>query len=158
MSFREFMMHKAVKLSLAGAGALVSLFIIALVVLSTVIDLNDYKDRISTIVFDNTGRTLVFDGELDLLVFPRFGVELGGLSLSNAEGFGPEPMIKVSSASVTVLTTLTTGLLSVVPVSHQISRPSKVTPTSTVLLSCLFIPPPCVSVIQLIFPDRCLQV
>jgi len=104
MSFREFMMHKAVKLSLAGAGALVSLFIIALVVLSTVIDLNDYKDRISTIVFDNTGRTLVFDGELDLLVFPRFGVELGGLSLSNAEGFGPEPMIKVSSASVTVQT------------------------------------------------------
>ncbi|BCS87886.1 AsmA family protein [Pseudodesulfovibrio sediminis] len=97
-------MRKVAKWSLIGAGGLAFLFVLALVVMVTVIDLNEYKDRIAQAVEHTTGRTLTFDGDLNLLVFPRFGVELGGLTLSNAEGFGPEPMITTASGRVTIQT------------------------------------------------------
>jgi len=95
-------MNKAVKLSMIGIGIVAALFLVALIVFVSTFDINDYKDRITQSVLDETGRTLRFDGDLKLKVFPRLGVELGGMSLSNAEGFGKKPMVQVLSALVNV--------------------------------------------------------
>ncbi|MGE4420845.1 MAG: AsmA family protein [Pseudodesulfovibrio sp.] len=95
-------MGNFLKFGLIGLGVCLILFIIAAVVFMAVFDPNDYKDRISRAVRDETGRTLTFDGDIGLTFFPSLGVRLGGLSLSNAEGFGPEPMVSVRSALVTV--------------------------------------------------------
>jgi len=95
-------MNKAVKVSMIGIGIVVALFVVALIVFVSTFDLNEYKDRITQSVQDETGRTLRFDGELDFTLFPRFGVKLGGMSLTNAEGFGRKPMVQVVSACVFV--------------------------------------------------------
>jgi AsmA protein len=95
-------MGNFMKFGLIGLGVCLLLFVAAAVVFMAVFDPNDYKDRISRAVRDETGRTLTFDGNIGVTFFPSLGVRLGGLSLSNAEGFGPEPMASVRSALVTV--------------------------------------------------------
>jgi len=95
-------MNKVVRYSVFFIGTCVALFVAALLVFSSVVDPNDYKDRISRIVFEETGRTLIFDGDLDLLLFPNLGIEMGAVSLSNNADFGPDPMIRASSACVSV--------------------------------------------------------
>ncbi|BDQ36896.1 cell envelope biogenesis protein AsmA [Pseudodesulfovibrio nedwellii] len=95
-------MNKVAKYSIFFIGTCAALFVVALLVFSSVVDPNDYKDRISRIVLEETGRTLVFDGDLDLLLFPNVGIEMGAVSLSNNADFGPDPMIRASSVSVSV--------------------------------------------------------
>ena len=95
-------MNKTVKLSMIGIGIVAALFFVALIVFASTFDLNDYKERITQSVLDETGRTLRFDGDLNLILFPRLGVELGGMRLSNADGFGRKPMVQVLSAQVNV--------------------------------------------------------
>ncbi|MBI9081915.1 MAG: AsmA family protein, partial [Pseudodesulfovibrio sp.] len=93
---------KAVKLSMIVIGIVIAVFVAALIVFVSTFDLNAYKDRITNAVLDQTGRTLHFDGELELTLFPRLGVTLGGMSLANVESFGPKPMVQVVSARVFV--------------------------------------------------------
>jgi AsmA protein len=95
-------MGNFLKFGLIGLGVCLVLFVVAAVVFVAVFDPNDYKDRISRAVREETGRTLTFDGDIGVTFFPSLGVTLGGLSLSNADGFGPEPMVSVRSALVTV--------------------------------------------------------
>ncbi|WP_319584300.1 AsmA family protein [uncultured Pseudodesulfovibrio sp.] len=95
-------MGNLLKFGLIGLGLCLTLLAVAAVVFLIVFDPNDYKDRISRVVLKETGRTLHFDGDIGVSFFPRPGVTLGGLSLSNADGFGPEPMASVRSAHVTV--------------------------------------------------------
>ena len=76
-------------------AAIVSIFL-------AVFDANTYKDDLSALVLEHTGRDLQFHGDVSLTVFPALGMKLGAMSLSNAEGFGPQPMIKVRQASVSV--------------------------------------------------------
>ena len=95
-------MGNIMKFGLIGLAVCLALVIISALVFAAVLDPNDYKDRIAKAVFDETGRTLTFDGDIKLTFFPRLGVTLGALSLSNADGFGPDPMASVRSARVSV--------------------------------------------------------
>jgi len=95
-------MGNFLKFGLIGLGVCLALFVVAAVVFMAVFDPNDYKNRISRAVFKETGRTLAFDGDIELSFFPSPGVKLGGLSLSNSDGVGPQPMISVRSSRVTV--------------------------------------------------------
>jgi len=95
-------MSKAVKLSMIGFGILLAVVTLAIIVFASTFDLNDYKERISRAVKDETGRTLIFDGDLKLEYLPRLGVALGGVSLSNAAGFSPEAMVRADAAHVSV--------------------------------------------------------
>lgn len=95
-------MHKAVKMSMIGIGIVAALVIAAVIVFVSTFDLNDYKGRISQAVEEETGRTLLFGGDLTLTIFPALGVELGPLSLSNAHGFGEAPMVQANSGHVSV--------------------------------------------------------
>ena len=81
-------MAKLLKLLGIVVGALIGLFVIALVGVALVFDPNDYKPEISAAVEDATGRTLTLDGDLELNLFPRLRIALGEAALSDAAGFG----------------------------------------------------------------------
>ncbi len=81
-------------------GALVVLVVAALVVVGMLLDPNDYKDDITAAVARATGRQLTLDGDLSLELFPTVRIAVGSASLSNAQGFGSEPMAKIGSAEL----------------------------------------------------------
>lgn len=95
-------MTKFLKWILAGVGVVIVLVVIAGVVLPMVIDPNDYKEEISTAVFEETGRELTIGGEIKWTVFPSVGLELSEVKLGNRSGFGDEPMLDIGNVGVSV--------------------------------------------------------
>ena len=83
-------------------GAVVLLFVVAVVALTMFFDPNDYKDEISAAVEQSTGRQLTLDGDLELDIFPGIRIALGEATLSNAAGFGAEPFAQIDGASLAV--------------------------------------------------------
>ena len=74
----------------------------AVIVLPMVVDPNDHKDKIVDAVKDQTGRDLAITEDLKLSVFPWIGIETGGVTLSNAKGFGDAPFAKIRQLGVRV--------------------------------------------------------
>jgi AsmA protein len=95
-------MKRMIKILLALAGALVLLLVLAAVVLPLVYDKQDLKQAIAGEVGKQTGRELRIDGALQFSVFPWLAVEVGDLSLSDATGFGDQPMAHIGKARVGV--------------------------------------------------------
>lgn len=95
-------MGKLLKVLLTVIASLLLLIIIAAVVLPLVIDPNDFKPQIQTLVKDNTGRELKIEGDLDLSVFPWIGLSTGKLSLSNADGFDGKPFAQIEESDIKV--------------------------------------------------------
>ena len=95
-------MSKAVKIVVAAVAGLVLIVAAAMVLAVILINPNDYKGEIADTVRDKTGRELVFDGDLELSVFPWIGVKTGGISLSNAAGFSEKNMFSLKSADVSL--------------------------------------------------------
>ncbi|HWN40337.1 MAG TPA: AsmA family protein, partial [Gammaproteobacteria bacterium] len=83
-------------------GVVVVLLIVAGVAVSLLFDPNDYKDEITAAVQDATGRQLTLDGDLELAVFPTIRIAVGGAALSNAPGFGDQPMARIGSATLSL--------------------------------------------------------
>ena len=83
-------------------GMLVILIVAAIILVPMFVDLNDHKERIVQEVKKATGRDLVIAGDIGLSVFPRFALDLNGLSLSNAPGFKAEKFAAVTRAQVRV--------------------------------------------------------
>lgn len=81
---------------------LLVLVVAAVVMLPQLIDPNDYKDQIVAKVKQATGRDLVIRDRLELAVFPALAVQLGGVSLSNAPGFGDAPFAQVEKLDLKV--------------------------------------------------------
>jgi AsmA protein len=81
-------------------GALVVLVVAVLAAVAMLFDPNDYKDDITAAVARATGRQLTLDGDLALALFPTVRIAIGSAALSNAQGFGPEPMAKIGSAEL----------------------------------------------------------
>ncbi len=65
-------------------------------------DANLYKQDLSDLVRQKTGRELQFFGDVGLTVYPALGMQLGAMSFSNAPGFGAQSMIKVNKVSISV--------------------------------------------------------
>ncbi|MGB0866170.1 MAG: AsmA family protein [Granulosicoccaceae bacterium] len=65
-------------------------------------DLSQYKDSIEKQAEAATGRKLSINGDIDVSLFPWVKLETGAIELANAEGFGDQPMISLSSASAGV--------------------------------------------------------
>ncbi len=95
-------MGKLLKILLTVIASLVLLNVIAIVVLPFIIDPNDFKPQIQTVVKDNLGRELTIEGDLQLSVFPWIGVSTGKLSLSNAEGFNNKPFAEIQESDIKV--------------------------------------------------------
>lgn len=82
--------------------AVIIIIVAGLIALPFIVDPNDYKDEISTQVEKVTGRNLTLQGDIGLSVFPWIALELGPLSLSNAEGFKADAFAKVEAAEIRI--------------------------------------------------------
>ena len=81
---------------------LIVLVVAALIALPFFINPNDYKDEISHEVEKATGRNLTLQGDIGLSVFPWIALDLGPLTLSNAEGFKADSFAKVQAAEIRI--------------------------------------------------------
>ncbi|MBI9112324.1 AsmA family protein [Maridesulfovibrio ferrireducens] len=95
-------MSKPIKIIGIVVASLVVVVVAAMVLATIFINPNDYKDEISKIVRDKTGRELTFDGDIKLSVFPWVGVTTSGVTLSNAPGFSEKNMFSLKSADVSL--------------------------------------------------------
>ncbi|MGL5047884.1 MAG: AsmA family protein [Shewanella sp.] len=77
---------------------MVTLILLVTVYLTVFFDPNDFKPEIVDAVKKQTGRELVITDDLSWTFFPVIGINLGGLSLSNPEGFTPKAMLEIKKA------------------------------------------------------------
>lgn len=66
------------------------------------VDWNNFKDTIQNQVKQQTGRDLTIAGDLSPSVFPWAGIEIGEISVANADGFGEQPFASIKGADVKV--------------------------------------------------------
>ncbi|MGA7799556.1 MAG: AsmA family protein, partial [Gammaproteobacteria bacterium] len=83
-------------------GLLIALIITLSLALPLFINPNDYKDKITSLVKEQTGRTLTIAGNIGLSVFPWLGLEVNKVQLSNAPGFGDQPFARVGEVDIRV--------------------------------------------------------
>ncbi|MCG8382284.1 MAG: AsmA family protein [Gammaproteobacteria bacterium] len=76
------------------------LLVIVLAVMLATLDINRYKDDITQLVQQQTGRDLEIAGEIDLSFFPWLGFSVQSVSLSNAAGFKPETFAAVDTVNL----------------------------------------------------------
>lgn len=95
-------MNKPLRVLAIVIGVVVLLGVAAALILPRVIDPNVYRDRITALVKEKTGRELVIAGDIGWSVFPWLGVELGEVRLANAQGFGDQPFAQVAGMQVRV--------------------------------------------------------
>ena len=91
---------KAPGMLLRVGGLLLALVIGGVVIVAAFVDPNDYKPEITALVEEKTGRTLALHGDIELAFFPRPGVKIRRVELSNREGFGPAPMLTMAQAAI----------------------------------------------------------
>ena len=101
---------------LLGLVPVILFLVAAIAVFIVVFDANEYKTELSDLVREQTGRELVFYGDVELTFFPALGMRLGAVSLSNPVEFGAQPMIRVGQASVSV------DLVSLLKLAPEIDR------------------------------------
>ena len=82
----------------AIGGGLILLVVIGVGILTATFDPNKYKGDITKAVKDKKNRTLAIPGDLKLAVFPKLGVELGALTLSDFKS--EKEFIKLEGAKV----------------------------------------------------------
>lgn len=92
-------MKKAVKILLIVVLALVLLIAGAVAVITMVIDPNDYKGEISSLVEKNTGYKVDFNGPLSLKYWPRLALHVEDIVVAGDPAFGDEPLLSVGEAS-----------------------------------------------------------
>jgi len=95
-------LSKPIKILLVIVALVLLLPVIAAIIATQVIDTDDIKKLAADQVAAQTGRQLTIDGEIGMSIFPWLSLDLGHTSLSNAPGFGTEPMIEVEQISVSL--------------------------------------------------------
>ncbi len=95
-------MAKLIKILIFGSIFLLVVAVTGAVALVALIDPNDYKEQITTEVKTATGRDLTLAGNLSWSFWPKLGVSMEQVSLSNAPGFGDQPFMSIGKAQVAV--------------------------------------------------------
>lgn len=97
-------MSKLIKWLLGSLVTLVVVVIALIIIVPMVVDPNDYREDISNLVKEKTGRELEFDGELSVSVFPWAGIVTNGVSLSQPSEIGNDngPMLSMDEAQLRV--------------------------------------------------------
>src|SRR5450755_2927727 len=83
-------------------GGIIALLAAGLLAVWLWVNPNAYKTRIITAVKESTGRELLLTGDIKLSLFPWVALELGPAALKNLPGFGEEPLLTFSHATVRV--------------------------------------------------------
>ena len=84
------------------AGGIVALLALVLLCVWLLVNPNAYKGKIIAAVKESTGRELRLPGDIKLSVIPWVALKLGPASLGNPPGFGDEPFLSFTQASVRV--------------------------------------------------------
>jgi AsmA protein len=87
---------------LLAAGTIIVLALASGLAALILIDPNDYRGEIETVVEQQTGRQLSISGELEFRAFPCCGLKLGPLGLSNPPGWREPDFASVERAEVSV--------------------------------------------------------
>lgn len=87
---------------LIGVIALIALLLVAVVVIVATVDLNRFKPAIARAAEQQLGRQLAIEGDIGWSLWPTLGVALADARLSNAAGFGDEPMLAIERLSLGV--------------------------------------------------------
>lgn len=95
---------KAIKILFISLAVLVVLLVGAVFAVANLVDPNDYKDRIAQRVQEQTGRSLVIEGDLQWALWPKLRLTSGPVRLGNAPGFGDEPFLSAEEFQVAVAT------------------------------------------------------
>jgi AsmA protein len=95
-------MNNLLRTLLIIIAGMVGFFLLVSVALVLFFDPNEYRDEISAVVKDSTGRDLTIEGDLSLSLFPWLAIEVGRTELGNAEGFGDEPLMRFDEASLSI--------------------------------------------------------
>ena len=85
-----------------GTGLIVVLAVAALVITLIYIKTNDYKDSITNKLKEETGRDFRIEGDINLSYYPWLGLDVAGLSVANAKGFGDKPFLKTKTVNARV--------------------------------------------------------
>lgn len=85
---------------LFGAGGVVGLLIVVVLLLPSLIDLNARKPQIIAAVKEATGRELVLDGPISLSILPVPTVTLSGVKFFNVPGSKNANMVEVKTVTV----------------------------------------------------------
>ena len=109
-------MKKILRLLFIGIAAATVFFVAVIAIFLSTFDPNAYKEDLSNLVREHTGRDLQFHGDVEMTLYPALGMKLGAMSFSNAEGFGAQPMVKVRQASISV------DLASLIALAPEIDR------------------------------------
>ena len=84
---------KLIKGLLFGILGLLALFVLAAILLVTLVDTKVYTQKVAELVKQQTGRELQIKEELSFSFFPTLGLRTGQIEFSNSEGFSPQPML-----------------------------------------------------------------
>ena len=95
-------MKTIIRITLSLLVTAITLVIIGSLAVLFLVDPNEYRDDLASLVEDQTGREFTIEGELSLNVFPCCSVAIGKTSLSNPPGFESSKFIQVESASVSL--------------------------------------------------------
>ena len=98
---------------------LISLLILTVAVVAVFMatfDANEYKENLSKLIQEKTGRAVEFRGDISLSFYPSLGMQLGELQLANADGFGDFPMLQIKQVRVSV------DLLSIIKFKPHIAQ------------------------------------
>jgi len=94
-------MFKLLKWCLGFVVTIFTLILLAVIIVPMVFDPNDYREDITSLVKEQTGRDLILDGDLEVSVFPWIGIRTEGLKLMQPEQIGGE-MVAVETAQLRV--------------------------------------------------------
>ncbi|MGR9089235.1 MAG: AsmA family protein [Gammaproteobacteria bacterium] len=95
---------KALKLLVVLVVVLVLVVVGGIAAFISFADPNDFKERIAAEIFEETGRALTLDGDLEWAFWPKLKLKAGPLALSNAPGFGDAPFVAAEEIQVAIAT------------------------------------------------------
>lgn len=94
-------MPKVAKITVSILALLMLLFITMIILVTTFVDPNKFKNQITAAVQKNTGREIVI-GDIQWSFFPWIGLRLQQVAVGNAPGFGQQAFAKVGEADVNI--------------------------------------------------------
>lgn len=97
-------MSRLIKLGLGIVVSIVLLFSVAVLVFILSFDANDHKDRIIAEIKENMGHDLAIEGNIAWQFYPWLGIEINRITLSNAQGFGDQPLFHADKIAIRIKT------------------------------------------------------
>ncbi len=88
-------MSKSLKYFMIAAASLGILAVVAVAVITTLVDVESYKPKIEQLVTEKTGYPLTLGGKISLSLFPWVGLSFADLKLNNPKGFDSKTFVSI---------------------------------------------------------------